>query len=89
MPMKLLLDANIPHSFLRHLQDKGYDVTDVRDISAKPLTDDKVFEFSCKERRILITRDLDFGNILHYPPKGTAGIIVLRMYLLPADESFE
>ncbi|MCX7009988.1 MAG: DUF5615 family PIN-like protein, partial [Kiritimatiellaeota bacterium] len=38
----------------------------------------------CKaEKRILVTMDTDFGNILAYPPEEFPGIIVLRS----ADQS--
>ena len=32
-----------------------------------------------RERRALVTLDLDFSNILAYPPAQFAGIIVLRL----------
>jgi len=30
---------------------------------------------------ILLTVDLDFANILHYPPQSHAGVIVLRYHI--------
>ena len=87
--MKLLLDADIPRSFLSRLKDQGHDVIDVRNLSKAPLQDEEVFQVASKEQRILITRDLDFSNILHYPPKSSYGIIVLRTHLLPREEMFE
>ena len=30
------------------------------------------------ENRTLVTLDLDFSNILRYPPEGTPGLMVLR-----------
>lgn len=86
--MKLILDADIPRSFLSQLKNKGFDVIDVRDISKVALNDEEIFRLACKEKRILISRDLDFSNILHYPPKDSSGIIVLRTYLLPKEEMF-
>lgn len=86
--MKLILDADIPRSFLHWLQDRGYDTIDVRDISKTALTDEEIFSIACKEKRILITRDLDFSNILHYPPHKSSGIIVLRTHLLSKEEMF-
>jgi predicted nuclease of predicted toxin-antitoxin system len=34
---------------------------------------------SVLEGRILVTLDLDFANLLNYPPKAHPGIIVLRL----------
>ena len=87
--MKIILDADIPRSFLDKLRQEKYDVIDVRDISIQPLKDEEIFSFSCKERRVLITRDLDFSNILHYPPHKSSGIIVLRTHLLSKEEMFK
>lgn len=87
--MKLILDADIPRSFLPQLQNIGHDVIDARDISKTVLMDEEIFTIACRERRILITRDLDFSNILHYPPQKSSGIIVLRTYLLPKEAAFK
>jgi len=87
--MKLLLDADIPYSFLNKLKNEGYDVVDVRDISDHPLKDEEIFNLACKERRVLVTRDLDFGNILRYPPYKSSGIIILRTHLLSQEEMFK
>ena len=86
--MKLLLDADVPRSFLSRLKDYGHDVSDVRDISKTALKDAEVFAAAQKENRILITRDLDFSNILMYPPAKSCGIIVLRTHLLSKEEIF-
>ncbi|MFZ2937925.1 MAG: DUF5615 family PIN-like protein [Candidatus Omnitrophota bacterium] len=86
--MKLILDADIPRSFLFRLKNQGHDVIDVRNLSKTSLRDEEIFQIARKEQRILITRDLDFSNILHYPPKISYGIIVLRTYLLPQEETF-
>lgn len=87
--MKLLLDADVPRSFLNKLKEDGYDVKDVRDISSQPLPDEEVFKLACKEDRVLITRDLDFSNILHYPPHTSSGIIVLRVHVLSKEHIYK
>ena len=87
--MKLLLDADVPRSFLPKLKSQGYDVIDARDISPIPLKDEEIFAIARKEGRILITRDLDFSNILRYPPSKSCGMIVLRTYLLSKDAIFK
>jgi predicted nuclease of predicted toxin-antitoxin system len=87
--MKLIIDADIPRSFFSRLKESGYDVIDVRDIPNHPLEDEEIFRLACKEQRALITRDLDFSNILHYPPASSFGIIVLRAHLLPKEEMFK
>ncbi len=87
--MRLLLDADIPRSFFSQLKDQGHDVVDVRDISETPLKDEEIFAIARNEKRTLITRDLDFSNILMYPPAQSCGIIVLRTHLLSKEEIFQ
>lgn len=86
--MKLLLDADVPRSFLPRLRDCGHDVSDVRDISKTALKDAEIFAIAQKEGRTLITRDLDFSNILMYPPAKSCGIIVLRTHRLSQEGIF-
>lgn len=86
--MKLILDADVPRSFLNNLKQEGFDVIDVRDLPSHPLKDKEIFNLACRDKRILITRDLDFSNILNYPPSKSWGIIVLRTHLLSKEEMF-
>ena len=87
--MKLLLDADVPRSFLKPLKDENHNVIDVRDSPSHPLKDEEIFKIAQREGRILITRDLDFSNILNYPPHTSSGIIVLRTHLLSKWEIFK
>ncbi len=42
-------------------------------------TDDKnLYQLCIEENRALVKLDLDFSNVLSYPPENTAGLIVLR-----------
>jgi predicted nuclease of predicted toxin-antitoxin system len=42
-------------------------------------TDERVIDVYRREHRALVTLDLDFSNILAYPPVEFTGIIVLRL----------
>lgn len=76
--MRCLVDANLPTNVTEVLRRCGFDVRDVR-AAAPPLTDQQVYEIARQEQRTLLTRDLDFSNMLRYPARGTAGIVVLRV----------
>lgn len=74
--MKILADENIPDELIDLLRDKGYDVS-----TAPPGTKDpKIALLAKKERRILLTQDKDFANIIWYPPKSLHGIIRLKFH---------
>lgn len=83
--MRCLVDANLPTDVSRVLSAAGHDVRDVR-YAQPPLSDDVVYTLAKAERRTIFTRDLDFSNLLRYPPRGTAGIIVLRVSDMTAAE---
>ena len=46
-------------------------------LAGKP--DDQILAYAVKHERVLITIDMDFSNIRHYPPKTHKGIIVAKM----------
>ena len=41
--------------------------------------DEKIFDACMRERRCILTLDLDFSDVVRFPPHGAAGIAVLRL----------
>lgn len=77
--LKVLVDEDLPRSTAALLQSLGINASDVRDVGLKGASDAQVFEYAQKEERIIITRDVEFGNILKYPPRSHYGVIVIRL----------
>lgn len=77
--MKFKLDENLSPSLAPLFADAGHDAHSIVEqaLSGKP--DERVIEVCQRELRTLVTFDLDFSNILTYPPANYAGIIVLRL----------
>lgn len=77
--MKFKLDENLSPSLATVFADAGHDAHSVVEqaLSGKP--DQRVIEVCQHEQRALVTFDLDFSNILTYPPDHYSGIIVLRL----------
>ena len=81
--MKFLLDVNASGSLARQLQEKGHDISLVSDKDPR-MTDYDILSWAMKERRIIVTTDKDFEemiwcqNIEHYG--------VLRIENLPRSE---
>jgi predicted nuclease of predicted toxin-antitoxin system len=76
---KFLLDENIPISTIELFKNKGHDVIHTRTQGLTGLPDDRIMEIANRDGLIIITRDLDFGNLLDYPINTHQGIIVLRL----------
>jgi predicted nuclease of predicted toxin-antitoxin system len=77
--VKIKLDENIGISGANLLRKSGHDVATVRDERLQGSSDDQIFQVCVAERRILITLDRDFGHASRFPPKTSAGIIILEL----------
>jgi predicted nuclease of predicted toxin-antitoxin system len=77
--MQFKLDENLPPSAAELLRDVGHDVMTVYDQVLQSCTDPEVLAAYQSEGRILLSLDLDFSNILVFPPERYAGLIVLRL----------
>lgn len=78
--IKFLLDANISPETRFYLADTfGFDVVDLISENKAYLTDEEVVVLAKRERRVIITFDLDFGEIYHFKKKGGVGVIILRL----------
>jgi predicted nuclease of predicted toxin-antitoxin system len=78
--MRFKLDENLPPSALEWLRGLGHDVMTVYDQGLQSANDPTVLAACHGERRVLVSLDLDFSNILVYPPEQYAGLIVLRLH---------
>jgi predicted nuclease of predicted toxin-antitoxin system len=74
----ILLDNCMPHRYQRLLQEWGYDVSLLSDHIAADAPDSDVIALATELDAALLTVDLDFSNILDYPPQKDGGIIVMR-----------
>ena len=74
--IKFVIDEDMPRSTAKVLKEKGYEVLDVRDCGLKGKSDDEVFKFAQNQKAVILTGDLGFGNILHFPVGSHSGIVV-------------
>jgi len=77
--MMFLLDANIPYSVQHHLAVHGHTALHVRDAGLQSADDQTILEAAKQRSAVLITRDLDFSNIVLFPPQSHSGVLVLRL----------
>lgn len=75
--MKIKLDENIGERGLDLLRQRGHDVMTVRQQGLNSAPDERIFEVCAAERRVLITLDWDFGEVLRFNPADSAGIVIL------------
>lgn len=82
--MKFLADENLGILVPKFLREKGFDVVSIFE-KARGADDRKVLQLANKERRILITLDKDFGELIFKEKLIHTGVILLRL----KDESVE
>ena len=75
MHLKVLCNENLPRNIVAFLQTKGLNVVRV----TPGTSDSKIALQARREKRIIITFDSDFANILAYPPQDFFGIIRLKV----------
>jgi predicted nuclease of predicted toxin-antitoxin system len=77
--MRFKIDENLPIEVKQVLQEAGYEATTVVDESLSGAPESDIARVCRRERRAIITLDLDFADIRHYPPEEYSGLIVLRI----------
>lgn len=76
--MHFKLDENADPRWREPLVQAGYLVSTVAEESLRGEEDEVIAEVCRKESLCLITADLDFAQILNYPPEQYVGLVVLR-----------
>ncbi len=87
--MKLLADENIPSSIILALKKDGYDIRCIR-LDAPGISDIDVMRYAHRDKRVILTFDLDFGELAVkdrvYP---STGIILLRLHQMNPQQMAE
>src|SRR5258708_5016399 len=77
--MKFLLDANVEYRLAAYLTSLGHDVKTIARDYPVSLTDQSVLTLAVEEKRILITNDRDFGELIFRQHFTHCGIIFFRL----------
>lgn len=77
--MRFKIDENLPPEFADLLAAAGHDATTVPSERLSGAADPQIAVVCRREGRALITLDLDFADIRHYPPGEMPGTVVMRI----------
>ncbi len=83
--MNFLADEGIDRSIVNGLRQLGFNVFYVID-ETRSLDDDVLLQIAAAEKRILITKDKDFGELVFRLNKAHAGVVLLRLEGLETQE---
>ncbi|MEA3360241.1 MAG: DUF5615 family PIN-like protein [Thermodesulfobacteriota bacterium] len=81
--MDFLLDVNASGAIARWLNDRGHNVVEVGQTDPR-MSDDKILSWAVRERRIIVTTDNDFEEMIWRQGKLHCGL--LRLENLPRSE---
>ena len=76
--MKFKLDENFGTRTQQVFEAEGHDVQTVRMQGLQGSSDAHLFEVCGSEQRCLVTLDLDFADVIRFPPSLSNGIVVIR-----------
>lgn len=77
--MRFKVDESLHLEIADLLRGRGHNALTVFDQGLRGRSDRDIADLSQYEDRILISLDLDFSNILMFPPEKYSGLIVLRL----------
>ncbi len=77
--MKWKLDENIGSRTAGLFLQAGHDAETVLQEKLSGASDEALYAVCVREDRCLLTLDIDFADVLRFPPHRTAGIAVLRL----------
>lgn len=87
--MKFLIDENVGFEVVKSLRAENHNVISMTEESFSGIDDDSVFKLALSEKRIIITRDFHFTNLIKFPASLTEGIIYIRHGNLKSTEEKE
>jgi len=76
--IKFLLDANLSPQTADFLRNLGFNTKSITEDKLGHLGDEEVIKLAKRQKRVVITFDLDLGEIYHAKERGKVGIVVIR-----------
>jgi predicted nuclease of predicted toxin-antitoxin system len=75
-----LADMGISLRIVSWLKGRGHDVTHLRDEGLQRLPDREIFKKAAAEKRIILTFDLDFGEIVALSQDSPVSVFLFRLH---------
>jgi predicted nuclease of predicted toxin-antitoxin system len=75
--MRFLADESCDFRVVQALRAAGHDVVAVAE-TARGTEDAAIIDMAVRDRRVFVTEDRDFGQLVHAAGKTTCGVILLR-----------
>lgn len=87
--MRFLADMGVHRAVVDWLEAQNHNVAHLRDLELHTLPDPEIFEKAVAEHRVVLTFDLDFGEITAYSKGKRAGVVLFRLHNTRAQHVIE
>ena len=77
--MRLLADQDIYKATLNQLKEWGHDIVSAKELGMQGAKDEDLLRKAKLEKRLLITRDKDFGTLVFLNKELSTGVIFLKI----------
>jgi len=77
--MRFLADMGVSHRTVAWLRDAGHDAVHLRDQGLQRLPNGEIFAKAIAEGRVILTFDLDFGEIVALSRGQRVGVVLFRL----------
>jgi predicted nuclease of predicted toxin-antitoxin system len=81
--VKLIADEGVDAAIVARLRSSGHDVSYVAEL-APGITDEAVLELANGDKRVLLTTDKDFGELVFRQRRVAFGVLLIRLPGLPS-----
>lgn len=86
--MNFLLNMNIPPSFGHRLVEVGHACRHVAEIGMSQASDNEIVKQARANQEIIITHDLDYGQLLAFSGKANPSVIIFRFRDTSSENMF-
>lgn len=87
--MKILLDMNLTPRWVGFLRERGLEAVRWSEVGLASADDLEVLRFAAAQGYLLLTHDLDFGDLLAYNREASPSVVILRGVDLRPEASGE
>ncbi len=77
--MRFLADMGVSRRVVNWLNEQGHEAAHLLERGLQSLTDEEVFGIAISEGRVVLTFDLDFGEIVAHQQGRNHGVILFRL----------
>jgi predicted nuclease of predicted toxin-antitoxin system len=78
--MRFLTDENVSPKIVEALRSEGYDIFDIKEERLQGMPDQAIVKRARKMKSVIVSEDLDFGNLQRFPLVKHPGAILMHFF---------